>query len=338
MSHGIVSNAMIFVFLLLIAVLACVATSMKVVVTGAGGRTGSIVVEKLLASEAQQYIKSQKVSNEVLAIVRTDKSKGKLNKKLLSSLLLLIKNKLDPILDKLIVIKTSNLIAGNSQLVDTFKGYNKLIICTSAVPKIYVTSIMKILLFKFLGIFTNIFDKITRKSEPTIQPMRPQFYFGANGSPYNVDWLGTKDQIDAAKAAGIDHVVLLSSMGGTQPDNFLNTIGKVDTDELSGNILVWKRKAEEYLMKSGLKYTIIHPGGLTDKGDESKEVILGVDDELLKEKARTISRSDVANVCIQSLYCDSAINRSIDIISRDTGKATSDWNLFFSSSNKNCKY
>lgn len=28
-----------------------------------------------------------------------------------------------------------------------------------------------------------------------------------------------------------------------------------------GNILLWKRKAEQYLMSSGLKYTIIHPGG-----------------------------------------------------------------------------
>ena len=73
---------------------------------------------------------------------------------------------------------------------------------------------MKILLFKFLGIFTNLFDKLLKKTEPTIKPMRPQFYFGPNGTPYHVDWLGTKDQIDAAKAAGIDHVVLLSSMGG----------------------------------------------------------------------------------------------------------------------------
>ena len=118
----------------------------------------------------------------------------------------------------------------------------------------------------------------------------------------------------------------------------MNTIGRVDSDELSGNILLWKRKAEEYLIKSGLKYTIIHPGGLTDKGSESKEVILGVDDELLKEKVRTISRSDVACVCIQSLYCNSAINRSIDIISRETGKTITDWNSFFSSNSKNCKY
>jgi uncharacterized protein YbjT (DUF2867 family) len=43
-------------------------------------------------------------------------------------------------------------------------------------------------------------------------------------------------------------------MGGTQPDNFLNTMG-------NGNILLWKRKAEEHLIASGIDYTIIHPGG-----------------------------------------------------------------------------
>ena len=69
-----------------------------------------------------------------------------------------------------------------------------------------------------------------------------------------IDWLGQKAQFDAAKAAGIDHVVVVSSMGGTQPDNMLNKIG-------GGNILVWKRKAEIYLKESGLTYTIIHPGG-----------------------------------------------------------------------------
>lgn len=38
-------------------------------------------------------------------------------------------------------------------------------------------------------------------------------------------------------AAGVRKVVLVSSMGGTDRNNFLNTIG-------GGNILVWKRKAE----------------------------------------------------------------------------------------------
>jgi uncharacterized protein YbjT (DUF2867 family) len=69
-----------------------------------------------------------------------------------------------------------------------------------------------------------------------------------------VDWQGQKAQFDAAKAAGVGHVVVVSSMGGTQPDNNLNRIG-------GGNILVWKRKAEMYLKDSGLPYTILHPGG-----------------------------------------------------------------------------
>ena len=69
-----------------------------------------------------------------------------------------------------------------------------------------------------------------------------------------VDWQGQKAQFDAAQSAGIKHVVLVSSMGGTKPDSTLNKIG-------DGNILVWKRKAEKYLIDTGLAYTIFHPGG-----------------------------------------------------------------------------
>lgn len=70
-----------------------------------------------------------------------------------------------------------------------------------------------------------------------------------------VDWEGQKRQFDAAAGAGVGHVVVISSMGGTQPENTLNKIG-------DGNILVWKRKAEQYLAASGLTYTILHPGGI----------------------------------------------------------------------------
>ena len=74
-----------------------------------------------------------------------------------------------------------------------------------------------------------------------------------------VDWLGQKAQIDAAREAGVKKVVLISSMGGTDVNNPLNKLG-------DGNILVWKRKAEEYLISDGgcISHTIIHPGGLID--------------------------------------------------------------------------
>ena len=63
-------------------------------------------------------------------------------------------------------------------------------------------------------------------------------------------------QIEAAKSAGVRRVVLISSMGGTDLSNRLNSFG-------NGNILVFKRQSEEYLLGSGLEYTILHPGGLT---------------------------------------------------------------------------
>jgi nucleoside-diphosphate-sugar epimerase len=52
-----------------------------------------------------------------------------------------------------------------------------------------------------------------------------------------VDWLGQKAQIDAARGAGVKKVVLISSMGVTDESNPLNKLG-------DGNILVWKRRAE----------------------------------------------------------------------------------------------
>merc|ERR1711988_1786383 len=45
------------------------------------------------------------------------------------------------------------------------------------------------------------------------------------GTPKDVDWLGNKNLVLAAIAAGTQHVVLLSSMETTVPDNFLDKLG-----------------------------------------------------------------------------------------------------------------
>ena len=65
-------------------------------------------------------------------------------------------------------------------------------------------------------------------------------------------------------------------MGGTDPDNFLNSVGKNADGTGNGDILIWKRKGEQYLVKSGLSYTIIHPGGLTDEPAGREEFVLDV--------------------------------------------------------------
>jgi len=142
---------------------------------------------------------------------------------------------------------------------------------------------------------------------------RPNMGF-PDGQPYKVDWLGQKHQIDSAKAASVSHVVVCSSMGGTDPDHMLNQFGK-NPDGTGGNILRWKRKAEKYLVDSGLAYTVIHPGGLINEPGGQREIVVGVDDDMLPEQNKTIPREDVAEVMCQSLLHNAYENRSFDMVS-----------------------
>jgi uncharacterized protein YbjT (DUF2867 family) len=255
---------------------------------------------------------------EPVALVRTEKSRRALIKQ----------SGAKP--EQVVVCDVSN----ESSVKQALVGADKLVLCTSAVPQILPLSIIKLMVGK-------LFKKTGR----------PEFKFRKGGSPYHVDWLGAKAQVDAAKASGVKQVVVVGSMGGTDPSNFLNTIGRKEDDVLSGNILQWKRKAEWYLTNSGLPYTIIHPGGLLDKAGGEREIVFGVDDELLKEKTRSIPRADVAEVCVQSLLSPLALNRAFDVISREPAGGAGgkdapapqpfkhDWQRWFEASGgRNCHY
>mmetsp|Transcript_20216 Transcript_20216/g.47165 ORF Transcript_20216/g.47165 Transcript_20216/m.47165 type:complete len:316 (+) Transcript_20216:92-1039(+) len=142
---------------------------------------------------------------------------------------------------------------------------------------------------------------------------RPNMGF-PDGQPYEVDWLGQKAQIDAAKAAGVKHVVICSSMGGCDPNHMLNNFGRNPDGKTGGNILRWKRKAEKYLIDSGLDYTILHPGGLLNEDGGFRKILVDVDDKLLAGEVRSIPREDVAEVMVQSLLHESYRNRSFDLV------------------------
>ena len=202
------------------------ASGMKVAVTGAGGRTGSLCM-KLLA-ESADFAPPR-------GLVRSDKSAAKVKK--------LVGGDSDDAVE--VVIGDVSDPSACDALVE---GCDSLVILTSAVPKPKIAS---------------IFVAVVSKILPWMDAKRPEFYFPDEGRPELVDWLYQKNQIDAAKKAGVKKVVLVSSMGGTQIDNFLNTMG-------DANILLWKRKAEMYLKASGLDYTVVHPGGLLDKDGEKR--------------------------------------------------------------------
>jgi len=145
---------------------------------------------------------------------------------------------------------------------------------------------------------------------------RPNMGF-PDGQPYLVDWLAQKAQIDAARLAGVGHVTICSSMGGTNPDHMLNRFGRT-TDGRGGGILLWKRKAEKYLIDSGLTYTIVHPGGLLNEPGGKRTLVVGVDDKVPTE-SRSIPREDVAEVLLQSLLQSDYRDRSFDLVAEPEG-------------------
>mmetsp|Transcript_16966 Transcript_16966/g.20391 ORF Transcript_16966/g.20391 Transcript_16966/m.20391 type:complete len:291 (-) Transcript_16966:52-924(-) len=171
---------------------------------------------------------------------------------------------------------------------------------------------------------------------------RPIFGF-PDGSPEEVDWHGQKIQIDAC---GPDtHVVLCSTMGGTDSNHMLNRIGQTTNEDGStsgGNIVKWKRKAEVYLIDSGKPYTIVHPGGLKNEPGGERELVLGVDDGMEGTESRTVPREDVAELMLQAAKNqDVYMYRSFDLRAKekDDGTTTTDFRALVETlGGRNCDY
>ncbi|MBD2055755.1 SDR family oxidoreductase [Oculatella sp. FACHB-28] len=121
--------------------------------------------------------------------------------------------------------------------------------------------------------------------------------------PYKVDYEGSKNLVDAAKATGIEQFVFVSSLCTSQFFHPLN---------LFWLILVWKKRAEEYLQSSGLPYTIVRPGGLKNE-DNSDRIVMASADTLFDG---SIPRTKVAQVCVESLFQSTARNKIVEIVAK----------------------
>ncbi|GBF95759.1 hypothetical protein Rsub_08195 [Raphidocelis subcapitata] len=243
-------------------------------------------MKRLIAGGADEYAP--------VPIVRSDKSAKKVEGD----------NGLPAGSARVLDIAANDLAAATAAL----QGCDALVIATSAVPQIV-----------FLSLIPVMIKKLLRSDNPG----RPSFTWKEGQNPEKVDWLGQKLQIDAAKAAGVKQVVLVGSMGGTDPSNMLNKL----VGEDGGNILQWKRRAEQYLTASGLEYTIIHPGGLIDEEGGKRRLALGVDDSLLKRTTRNIPRADVAALAVGCIGLAAAKNRAFDVCADPLGEGepSSDW-------------
>lgn len=136
--------------------------------------------------------------------------------------------------------------------------------------------------------------------------------------PYSVDFIGTKNLVDAAKAAQMQQFVLVSSLCVSQLFHPLN---------LFWLILVWKRQAEVYLQASGLTYTIVRPGGLKNE-DSDFPLVMAKADSLFEG---SLPRSKVAQVCMEALFHASAKNKIVEIVTQsgETGGSEPNYDQLF---------
>ena len=123
--------------------------------------------------------------------------------------------------------------------------------------------------------------------------------------PLQVDAAGVQAQVQACRAVGLQRVVLVSSLCAGRWLHPLN---------LFGLILVWKRLGERWLERSGLDWTIVRPGGLSedDGRAEAEGVVFTAADQ---QKSNSIPRRLVARVCLDALEVPAACGRIIEITS-----------------------
>lgn len=229
----------------------------NVLVTGATGRTGSLVVRNLLSSPEAFTVRGFARSPQKV----TD-----------------------------LFNSTENFFFGNilapEDLVPALTDCDALVILTSSVPQM----------------------------KPPSQPGQPpEFTFAPGEMPEQIDYQGQINQINAAKRAGVQQIVLVGSMGGTNKNHMLNKMG-------NSNLLLWKRKSEQYLIDSGIDYTIIRAGGLLDQPGGKRELVVSKHDILLGNPPEgittSIPRADVADVVVQALLQPDARNKAFDVVSK----------------------
>jgi uncharacterized protein YbjT (DUF2867 family) len=116
------------------------------------------------------------------------------------------------------------------------------------------------------------------------------------------DYIGNANIFDAAKAAGISRVIMISTVGAGDSYESAPLISRLALAKL----LPLKTQAEEHLRSSELDYTIIRPGGLPPG--------TGTGGGILSEEVTTmgfINRQDLAPLVVGVLDDDRTIGKTL---------------------------
>ncbi|XP_031384654.1 protein TIC 62, chloroplastic isoform X2 [Punica granatum] len=169
----------------------------------------------------------------------------------------------------------------------------------------------------------SMFEGVTHVICCTGTTAFPSKRWEGDNSPERVDWEGVRNVISALPKS-LKRVVLVSSVGVTKcnelPWSIMNLFG----------VLKYKKMGEDFLRESGLPFTILRPGRLTDgpytsydlntllkaTAGERRAVVIGQGDKLVGEASRLV----VAEACIQLLDIEFAEGEAYEINSVVCGR------------------
>jgi uncharacterized protein YbjT (DUF2867 family) len=117
-----------------------------------------------------------------------------------------------------------------------------------------------------------------------------------------VDYGGAVALAEAAATHGIKRYLMVSTIGANHPERW--------SDEMEPYYDA-KAKADKYLEESGLDYTIIRPGRLTDDPGTGNVSLDG-------GGSGSVTRDDVALVLAECLTADNTIGKSFDLLGGKT--------------------
>jgi uncharacterized protein YbjT (DUF2867 family) len=119
-----------------------------------------------------------------------------------------------------------------------------------------------------------------------------------------MDLGGALELVEAARAEGVDRYLMISAMGAARPP--------AEGGGVFGEYLRAKAEADRALEASGLAYTIVRPGSLTD---DAPTGLIAIGTNLERGE---ISRADVAATLAAALPADNAIGKTFELVAGDT--------------------
>uniref|UniRef100_A0AAU2UYQ5 SDR family oxidoreductase n=1 Tax=Streptomyces sp. NBC_00003 TaxID=2903608 RepID=A0AAU2UYQ5_9ACTN len=144
--------------------------------------------------------------------------------------------------------------------------------------------------------------------EPGTDPAGPD-------SPESTLHTGVRNALAAARGGAVlPQFVLVSQRYVTRRDHPMNAYGRM---------LDWRLAGEDAVRVSGLPYTVVRPSWLTDLDGDSRITL-----EQGDRRDGYVSRRDVAEACVQALYCPSARGVTFEMRS-EPGSGPTAWEPLF---------